>query len=820
MPKAFLSHSSKDKKSYTNIVAEKLGKFNCIYDEYTFEEGFKSIEEIERGLQKTDLFVLFISDTSLNSDWVKKELNKAHKLLKSGNIKRLYPIIIDPKILYDDPRIPRWMTEYNLKLIAQPVVAARRIKQRLRELSWNFHPKLKERQKIFVGRNDLIKAFEERIDSLEQPVPKCIVASGLLNIGRKALIKHCLIKSNLIDDSHELPLITLNSHESVEDFINKIYDLGYSGKTDITGMMTKNIDEKLKVCQQLIDDLIKAREIILVEDNGCIVTPENNLSDWFNKILWIYAEIEQTIFIVASRFRLYQVHKLKNIAYTVEVPELDKKERDGLLKRYATFQELQLTNEDFNFISDLLKGYPEQIFFVVDLIKERGIEYVKNHSYLIIEYNSEKVNHIIQMYENDDLTMEFLKFLSEFEFISFNYIFEIVGEDSKFIKLIEDFLSRAICEQLGANKEYIRVNYAIRDYIRRKKINISNEYITKMNDHLKVFLKDYKNEERDLSDFLYSMKEALRLGHSINNKYLIPSHFLKTMIELYDKYQKYDEVVKLADRVLQNSQYLDERIKIEIKYFLCLALARLRDKRFMEEVQTIKGPEHNFLFGFYYRQIGNSLSAIEQFDKALSARPNFSRAKRELVQAYINIEDFENAIELAKENYEHDKNNPYHIHAYFRCIFNSPHNTENTKLLKELLKNLDRIKSERANEMFLTCSAEFEAFHNNDKNKAFQLINDAIRIYPKVLYPKFTKFLICEKFNEFDIMEETIKEIEVEITSKKSAMYYRLLWLKVIYFARKNNKSEIDNLMQIIAKNYPKDAVEKLKQKISQYIKF
>lgn len=685
-------------------------------------------------------------------------------------------------------------------------------------MSWDFHPRLKERQEIFVGRNDLIKLFEERIDSYEQPHPKCIITSGLYNIGRKSLTKHCLIKSNLISQTYEPPLISLNSHESIEDFIIKLYDLGYSETIDLTRMMYKNIDEKILICKKIIEDIISAKEIISIEDNGCIISPDKSLSDWFNKIL-LMTKIEQPVFVIASSFKLFNAYNYKNIAFSLEVPELDKKERDGLLKRYLQFHELQLSSEDFNFISDLLKGYPEQIFFTVDLIKEQGIIFVKSNSYLIIEYNSEKVNHVIEIYESDNITMEFLKFLSEFEFISYNYIFEIVGEDSKFLKLIEEFLSKSICEQLGANKEYIRVNYAIRDYIRRKKINISDEYLKKMSDHLKIFLKDYKDEERDLSDVLFSMREALRLGFDIDSKYLIPSHFLKTMIELYDKHQKYDEVVKLADRVMQNSQFLDQRIIIEIKYFLCLALARLREKRFMDEVHNIKGPDHNFLLGFYYRQIGKSLDAVEQFKKALSLRQNFSRAKRELVQTYINIEDFESAIELAKENYTSDKNNPYHIHAYFRCLFNSSHSDENIDLLKDLLKNLDRVKSDRAREMFLTCSAEFEAFYNNNMDKAFQLIDEAISSYPRIIYPKFTKFLICDKFNKIEIMEHIIKVIEAEISSPKSAMYYRFLWLKSIYLARINNKLEVDKLLLLISKNYPETAIQKLKQKINQYLK-
>lgn len=41
------------------------------------------------------------------------------------------------------------------------------------ELSFEKHPRLKERNEIFVGRNDLIGLFEERMDDFEK-VNQCV----------------------------------------------------------------------------------------------------------------------------------------------------------------------------------------------------------------------------------------------------------------------------------------------------------------------------------------------------------------------------------------------------------------------------------------------------------------------------------------------------------------------------------------------------------------------------------------------------------------------------------------------------------------------
>ncbi len=817
MPKAFLSHSSKDKERYVEIVAKKLGYHNCVYDELTFEAGMKTFEEIEKNLSSSDLFVLFLSDSALNSSWVKHEMKKAYSLLKNGNLKRIFPIIIDSNIDYRDERIPEWIKdEYNLKYVSRPTVATRRIQQRLREISWESHPRIKEKEKIFVGRNSLIKLFEERIDTFDMPVPSCFIASGIRSIGRRSLLKHCLVKANIVDQTYIPSVIQLNTHESIEDFIYKIYDLGFSSDLDLSNLMIKTIDEKVKIALSIIKDVQNAREIIFIIDNGCIVLPERELSDWFIQILQGLKESDKITFGIASSFRLLKnnLYNINNV-FELEVQELTKIERDGLLKRYAKLEELDLSNDDFDFFSNLLKGYPEQVYFTVDLIKDCGIIWVKNNSYQIVEFNSEKVTHLLSKYEEDQKSINFLYLLSQFDFISYNFIFEIVGENDFYKNLLNELFASAICENLGANKEYVRLNDAMRDYLRRNALSIPEEFTSKLNEHLDIFLRDYKEDERDISDFLFSMKEALIAGESIDSKYLIPSHFLKTMKELYDQHNKYEEVIVLADRVLENEEFMDQKIKSEIRYFLCLSLARLRNKRFLQEVRKIKGPDYDFLLGFFYRLTGNNIKAIEHLLFSLKLRPNFSRAKRELVQVYLYIEDYDKALELAKQNYENERNNPYHIQAYFSCIIKADRNSHNEALILELLKNLEKIKTEKAEEMYLRSKAQYLAFYKNQEENSLNLIDETISKFPDVIYPKLVKFDICDRFNRIEDMKEILDQLEDSI---KRYQYFSnaITNLKAIYYAKSGNIDDALNLI-INIKNYPESAKEKLLEKISKY---
>jgi TIR domain len=100
--KCFLSHSSKDKSRYVRVVADQLKSSMLVFDEATFEEGMPTSAEILKGLDITDIFVLFISNESLNSNWVKEEVAGAYSRLSRGDIDRIYPIIIDTSIKHDD----------------------------------------------------------------------------------------------------------------------------------------------------------------------------------------------------------------------------------------------------------------------------------------------------------------------------------------------------------------------------------------------------------------------------------------------------------------------------------------------------------------------------------------------------------------------------------------------------------------------------------------------------------------------------------------------------------------------------------------------
>lgn len=818
MIKCFLSHSSKD-KDYVREVAAGLRRETRIFDEQTFEKGMSPAEEIIKGLDDTSLFVLFLSDAALESEWVKQEIKLAKTKVDAGDIQRIYPIIIDNKIDYTDTRIPQWMKDdFNIQPIKKTKVAIRKINARLREIAFKTHPTLKERQRIYVGRNEKTTHVEQRFDDFDKPTPIVFVASGLNSIGRKSFIKNALTKSSIIRESYEFPVIQMEQTDSIEDFILKIDDLGLADIGEIRDLMTTSISDKVEIAVQLIESIIEEKERILVEDKGSIIQSDSNVVSWFVDIIDRISPHEHLTFCIASMFRGNKSFTNRNPEYYFEeIPELNIHERRGLLKRYAKFKGLELERDDLKFFSDLLSGYPEQVIFAVDSIYDSSLYAAKKDSHLIREYADDKARVIIESFHDDEKKLSFLYFLSKFEFISYEFLFSLVNEE-EFYPLTQSFINLSICEHLGVNNDYIRVNQVIQDYISRSKFGTSEEYDQVLNQHIKTFISEYSDDNRDLSEYIFSIQEAIKSGQEIDRGILVPSYFVKTIKSLYEKggSANYREAIKLADRVLDNSQYMHESIISHIMFMKCQSLARLHDREFFNVVKFIKEPESSFLHGFYFRITRQRTRAIESYKRVLARRPNDYRAKSELVLLYLQNDEYELALGLAKDVYERQKNNPINANNYFNCLIYKDTANIDTGIVNEILEKLKSNPAQRAQEMYCSAKAKALAKFDNKVDEAFTVIEQGILDFPDIKYPVLTLCDLSIQYKKLDKLEYAIERLE-NTDSPKSQTYGSFIRYKAIFLTLTNRYEEAIQLCKDELSELTREELDQFVEKLKQY---
>jgi tetratricopeptide (TPR) repeat protein len=820
MIKAFLSHSSKDKDSYVRPVANWLGKENIIYDEFTFEEGEKNLDLILEGLEESELFVIFISENSLSSKWVKREISESKKIIDSGKLLRILPIVIDNKIKYDDKRIPKWLREeYNLRPITRCKTAADKIKTKLMKLCWDKHPRLEKINSLFVGRNDQLEEFEERINNYEKSKPIVISTSGLIGVGRRTFLSNALIKCNIKKNNILPTYMYLDRNESIEDFILKLNDLGLIDlKTEILNLSDKTIEEKKNIIIKILIEAYKANETIFLIDDGCIINYKREITDWFKGLIQECNEFNYPIICLASRYKVPFKNRPRNDKfYFIELPELNIKERKWLLTQLLNIENINdLSADNFNNICDYLTGLPEQVKYAVELIKDKNIIPFEEKIPILVSFNNERAALLLNRYSDDNEILDFIRLLAQFEVITIDFIFSIVDRH-RYTNILNNLLSESICELIGSDGEMIRLNDIIRDYIKRNRIEITDEYNKKIEQIVKKTIENETLTEINSSVYIFTLKERLKKDEQIDSKLLIPSHYLRCMKDLYNSKGSLDKVISLADRILQKEKNMENRVTQDIRYYLCLALAKKSDSRLLQEVQKIQGVEHKFLLAFYYRKCGRIDDALQLLLEIINEPYIESRAKRELVQVYTQLEEFDQALDYAKRNFSENKNNQFHCQAYFQCLINS-HNIskQDVEILKNLIERLIKINSEQSIEMAKTSQALFFSKIENNLTKAIATINNTIVQYPNSPYPLLAKFDIGLRHRNIDILKESLQPLEM-MQKKRIVSDKKLTTYKAYLLALDGHYEDAIDIIKKALSKYPVSSNEKIMKKIYEY---
>ncbi len=127
----FLSCSSKD-HDYIKTVIDNLTELPDKYSLIYFMQPYNvdtSMELILHRLNEADLFIVFVSNNSLESAFVQEEIREAVRLSKLGVIKGFCSIIIEPEIqVAQDYRIPEYILSSRMFYTHSPYLAIEQIK--------------------------------------------------------------------------------------------------------------------------------------------------------------------------------------------------------------------------------------------------------------------------------------------------------------------------------------------------------------------------------------------------------------------------------------------------------------------------------------------------------------------------------------------------------------------------------------------------------------------------------------------------------------------------------------------------------------------
>lgn len=739
MNKAFLSHSSAQ-KDFVRKVYKLLGASRCVFDECCFDNGKKIIDEILRGLQNTDLFILFVSNESLDSDWVQQEIVLADMFMQKHGLKQILPILIDSKIKPGlDNRIPNWMKQYLMKPIQTPEMAKLKILSALRHLDMETNSIYKAKRNIFVGRYKEKEELEGILNLYVEPHYNAICVSGLEGIGRRTFLRKFFEEKHILNTSNEPILLSLNNRSSIDNLILSLlkYKKDVISSDDLEELDSKSITEKTTVLQNLFKSLANENEYIFIIDDGCVVRPTMEVSNWFVKAIDIPENHDCFYISVISRFRpSHRFLSNHDDFISISIDALSVPEVRNLFFGYGKALGISSSSK-YNEILSTLNGIPSQVYYAVEYIRRFGIDVTLRNKGIILDYGDKPVMSIIaDIKERGEESFSLLVLLSKLQTTSYDMIYNLVGNTDFVNQELEFFYVSGVFSLFGENKEYIEVHYSIADYIRRSRVDIKPEYRQKLNDSVEEFVDRQASNVlfTDLSQMYHDIRGAIMAGKEISSKYYLPSFTLNAIAELYNNSQ-YNSVINLVDKMLLKSNQYDENTIREYRYWLCMSLARNKDRRFEKEVQYFyESADYYFLKGFYWRLKKDLRKAEEFLGEALKLNSNHQRTKREIVNVYIMNENYQEGLTLAKENFMRKKTNPFHIQAYFICLLhNNEQNVESVQeelymLLDLIQKSLDK----KAKSMYTTMLGEYIYYVQNNPLKAIEVLENSVNKYGNV----------------------------------------------------------------------------------------
>lgn len=732
----FISHSSKQKPFVEKLLSD-LGKDKCIVDKYDFEPAYKTHDEIERCLDSCALFVLLLSKESLESNWVKEEVRLANKKLKQGKIRRILPYIIDESITVED--IPDWIKDdecFNLKHFLKPKLLVRELRQKYRAFIWEKDDRIKLKETMFVGWNDKIEEFQNKLYSGDSASKKAMILSGREGIGKERFLYKCIEEIGTYTKAQEPFVINVDSKSSIEDVIIQLNAIleKFTTDTDLSVALGSSKESKTTLAVQMINELYAAGSILWIYDKMGCVRPDRNLSDWFESIL-LHPDIERRLgmFLFSTvAASTYIESRYKELIH-IQLMPMGKADRRKLFYKFAVAIGLpSISESDADiFVTRLLES-PEQLMDAVLAIKNSSMAAAKRDLDDLVKLGEKKGTAIIDYVKSNEICFKVAVVLSKVEFLSISDLNKVLEyEEDEVLSAILQLLSWSLVEMYGPDDMYIQLDGFVADYFQRNRLNKDKEIDRLLDEVLSDTIRDATDITEDVSAYLYEKRKSLLKNGDDKSAYLIPHLVIKAIADTYNK-SDWNEVIRLCDRMLNNNHNIFPEIVRETKYWLCLALARKGDQRFFEEVKYIDGIDNSFLYGFYYRNAGDYSRAYNYYKKVLDASPGKQRARREMVIVLLSLKLYEDALDWAKENYEREPANSYHINAYFRCLVkkNRPDRVD-IDMMKTLLKEMEKNDSPKRASILLSMRIAYDAYiERKDVGEVLAMIDKAKQQYP------------------------------------------------------------------------------------------
>lgn len=726
--KIFFSYS-RCQRDFLDQVLSNLGHDYAVVDNYTLEDGEVLWDELEKAIEDCTHFVFLMSPESLQSNWCQKELDHVRNMYDCQEIKFL-PFIIDDKVDIENLGRKRWIKNHVTNHVYKPAMLTRLLKQKIRRDIWEIFPEFEKKYQLFIGRDEEIAEIVRDFYDNDDTTKKAIILSGVPHTGRRRILREFIqrIVSSQPNNFSTID-IKLKDNDDLSDFVLQLNDIAELYEYEyLLPQLQKGRQFCLSFAITLLNEIHKKHFNIVIEDDKCIVMGNGKLTTWFLDIVKHKDLSPHMHLCVASKYT-----PLSNISLnfpeilSYQVSALDRSKMRTLFNAYASIREVIINSSDTETFLDLISVYPEHAFFAIESAKKSIIKIALAQTRNRVKLFDDNFVELISEIQKEESLYTTLLTLSLFEFISFDTLCEILNKDCS--NEIESLYHYSILEFFGTNRQYLCLNHAFGEYLRRMRVKLPSNIISLIRKRTKEIFNSMNDHLPDMSWRLYATKELIREGGAkIDERYLLPSLVLKVVTEEY--YEGHDNnVIILCNKLLsgyKQNQY--EEIMRSIHYWLCCSLCRRIDPQFLKEIQYFDDESYSyyFLFGFYWRHKHDYIKAEQYYDEALQRKhyseesSYISKAQHEMVIVQTHLGHYQKALELAEDSYQHDNKNTYHIESYFRCLVRSA--SPSKDILRNLIQEMKDSQDVHRDVISNTLEAEYEYYIHRNFQKAYEII--------------------------------------------------------------------------------------------------
>lgn len=770
--KAFLSHSSKD-KDFVRMVARVLGELQVEFDERTFEYEF-NVAAIRHALQRSDIFVYFLSKNSVTSTFVKEEASAALEARGRGVLQRVMIFAIDETSY---KALPEWMRDINVvQQMGSAKACGRQIQAALLELAAKEDPGLA----LYLGREADLAELRRALAVPPGKTPIYLHAIGYYGIGRRTFLSKSLkelfprLYSTFVE-------IGFAGYEGAEELYRRLYALHKVASLEETGRDLEafsklDLQGQVGGIVSILKEMASNGEFVIIIDSGGVYSDEGRYQPLFEELLKQLDSIGRPClgFVQTRMMPLSVRHGFPRTFHQYLKGLADDVVKDLVSLSLKELQ-VEFTEAQVAAVVQHLDGHPYNVRFAVQYILNYGIDTLVSDPTDLIEWKNRRAVDFLVKLEFDDVESDIVALLSEYQYLASATLIEALGGDGAVAARASRRLQEYCCIEL--REGYFQLAPPLRDAVRRD-VRFKRDDKWKQEVALLIceLVETYKGEGQVPLQIIESA--TLVAARSDNPPgflatFILPSYLLRVAREHYDAGRR-SACLRFCERAFGQRDRLPMEAQIELLRLWGLSAIRLtRQDVFASVVSELRKFNTKFarrmiffLEGFHARLRGSLDEAEEKFLKAWNLARRNESINRELASLYCKERRYADAEAYARAAYEIAPTNPFILDILAETLLGKAHAGLPVDR-EELARVLDQLKiygDAPGSSFFLIREAQ-QKLRDRKSEDALQLIERAVDRTPDLLAPYFIRADIHLSSGDIGGAVTDLKEIDRILTN-------------------------------------------------------